>query len=152
MLTKKLSIALLLFLCFGIISYYTINNHIPKEAPVPIVEYNNKLIPTTESMYNWFDKGKGGNSHLALPPEENTKDLEAIAVEQNRDIMIKFDTKYQPQQIEIIHWTQGRIKSSLILNGMTFKTATVPGIYVYEVIGKWDETHQSAHSFGIEVK
>lgn len=103
-------------------------------------------------MYNWFDKKKGGNSHLNPPPEETTKNIDAIAVEPNSNISIRFDTKYQPKQIEIIHWNQGEIESKVILNNEKFSAPTIPGIYVYEINGRWDETHDSAHSFRIEVK
>jgi len=54
--------------------------------------------------------------------------------------------------MEIIHWTQGKIESRVILNDKIFRTPTVPGIYVYEIIGIWNDTHESAHSFRIEVK
>ena len=144
------SISILLLIGLGII--LCSNNYIPREAPVPIVKYNNVTVPTIESMYNWLNKENGGNSNLIPPPEESTKDLTAIAVKPNSNIIIRFDTKYQPKQMEIIHWFQGKIESRLILNDKIFRTPTVPGIYVYEIIGRWDDTHESAHSFRIEVK
>jgi hypothetical protein len=146
------SIILLLSLGLGIIAYFAINTNIPKEAPVPIVKYNDLIIPTVPSMYNWIDEKKGGNSHLNPLPEEATKDMTAIAVEPNSPITIKFDTKYQPKQMEIIHWTQREIGSKVILNDERFSTPAVSGIYVYEIIGRWDDTHDSAHSFRIKVK
>jgi len=153
-LPKKVttSISILLLLGLGIIAWFAINNYIPREAPVPIVKYNNVTIPTVKSMNNWLDKENGGNSNLTLPPEESTKDLTAIAVKLNSNIIISFDTKNQPKQMEIIHWTQGEIETRVILNNEIFRTSTVPGIYVYEIIGRWDDTHDSAHSFRIEVK
>lgn len=101
-------------------------------------------------MYNWLDK-KGGSSHLNPPPEESTKDLTAIIVEPNSNITIRFDTKYQPKQTEIKLWKNGEIESGLILPDNVFITPTLPGIYVYEITGRWDDTHDSAHSFRIEV-
>ncbi len=152
MLLKKVISISLLILGLGIIACFALNNYVPKKAPVPIVKYNNLTIPTVESMYNWFDEKKGGNSHLNPPPEESTKDLTAIIVETNSNLTIRFDTKYQPKQMEIILWNKGEIESRVILYDNIFSTPTVPGIYVYEIIGRWDDTHDSAHSFPIEVK
>lgn len=143
--------SLLLILGLGIIAYFTINTTIPKEAPVPIVKYNNLIIPTVESMYNWIDEKKGGNSHLSPPPEESTKDLPPIVVEPNSNLTIGFDTKYQPKQMEILLWSQGDIKSREILYDNVLSAPTEPGIYVYEINGTWDDNHDSAHSFRIEV-
>lgn len=143
---------LLLFLSFGMIACFTGKNQLPKAAPLPIVKYNNAAIPTIRSMNNWFDKEKGGNSRLCPPPEESTRDMKPVMVKPNSDISISFDSRYQPREIELIHWSQGEIASGMILNDPIFKTPAVPGIYVYEVIGRWDDTHDSAHSFRIEVK
>jgi len=139
-------------LVLGIIACFALKDYVPRTAPVAIVKYTNLTIPTVESTYNWFDEKKGGNSHLNPPPEESTKDLTAIIVEPNSNITIRFDTKYQPKQMEIVHWKQGEIESRLILHDNIFSTPTVPGIYVYEINGRWDDTHDSAHSFRIEVK
>lgn len=143
-------IGLVLLLGLGVILFF--NNYIPREAPIPIVKYYNVTIPTVESMYNWLDMKNGGNSNLCPPPEESTKDLTAVAVKPNSDIFISFDTKYQPKQMEILHWTQGEIELRVSLSDKTFRVPTVPGIYVYEIIGRWDDSHESAHSFRIEVK
>lgn len=78
--------------------------------------------------------------------------MKPVAVKPNSDLSISFDSRYQPREVELICWSQGEIVSSIILDDPAFKTAAVPGIYVYEVIGRWDETHDSAHSFRIEVK
>lgn len=153
---KKLKISigliLLLLLSFGMIACFTGKNQLPKEAPLPIVKYGNATIATIESYNNWFDEEKGGNSRLGPPPEESTRDMKPVAVKPNSDLSISFDSGYQPRKIELIHWSQGEIASDIILNDPGFKTAAVPGIYVYEVIGRWDDTHDSAHSFRIEVK
>lgn len=147
-----ISISLSLLLGLGIIACFALDNNVPKEAPVPIIKYNNSTVPTVKSLYNWFDKKQGGNSHLNGPPEETTKGLTPVIVERESNITIKFDTKYQPKQTELNLWNKGEIVSKLLLKNDRFCTPNVPGIYVCEVIGRWDETHDSAHSFKIEVK
>jgi len=68
---KVITILLLLGLVgLGIILCFAINNYIPREAPIPIVKYNNVTIPTVESMYNWLDKENGGKSNLTPPQKK----------------------------------------------------------------------------------
>lgn len=149
---KKTIICFLAILILGIITSLVLINYIPSKAPPPIVKYNNLSIPTVESMNNWFNEKTGGNSRLSLPPEENTKDLPPTLVEPSSNVTIGFDTKFRPKQVEIIQWKNGKIESDATIENNTFTVPSVPGVYVYEIIGKWDETHNSAHSFRIEVK
>ncbi|MGE4274005.1 MAG: hypothetical protein AB7E31_14280 [Desulfitobacterium sp.] len=149
---KKAILCSLAILMIGIITFLVLTNYIPSKAPLAIIKYNNLSIPTVESMNNWFDEKTGGNSRLSLPPEENTKELLPILVEPNSNITIGFDTKFRPKMVEILQWKNGKIVSTAIIKSNIFTVPSVPGIYVYEIIGKWNDTHNSAHSFRIEVK
>lgn len=128
---------------------------LPRKVPIPLIKYNNLEIKVIPSTYAWFNKDKGGNSVLGLPPEESVKSIQPVIVESNGKVSFSFDVFLKPKDISLILWRNGKIISEKTLKGTKegfFYAPNETGIYVYEINGQWDETHTSSFSFKIEVK
>jgi len=152
-LKKIIGGGVLIFLIVTAIVVIVFNKQLPSNAPLLIISNNNSEIKTVKTTYSWVDNDIGGNSNISANPDEDLKDINPVNVKPNSKITFKFDSKIDPKWIEVIEWKNKEIatKKKYDVSENFFLSPQDKGVYVYEIVGTWDDSHNSAHAFKIAV-
>lgn len=148
---------IMIFEWYGLKQYY---NYIPTSAPTPKIMCKNREIVLKNADFNWFDKDSGGNSNIFGDPAETLRDYKPVDVGSEDSLEYSFPQK-PPRivSITITKWYGSQWK--LVDRYFRFysdkkedRIILLPkekGIYIYEIDGEWDETHNTANIFKINV-
>jgi len=151
--SKKLVLILiplsLLFLAIFLIA----PKGIPLTPPTPELKYNDIKINLSQGEYNWFNKDHGGNSFLAGSSYDVGEKMKCITTKPEDKIAFNFGEK--PKTIKVLLWTDYNraivYKSYGTDDVKEIITPKAEGEYVMEIVGEWDETHNTSHIFKIKV-
>jgi len=141
---------------YGLKQYY---NYIPTSPPTPNIMYKNREIVLKNADFNWFDKDIGGNSNISGDPSETLRDYKPVDVGSEDSLEYSFPQK--PRIVSIIITKLDGSQWKLVnryfrfysdkKEGRIIQLPTEKGIYIYEIDGEWDETHNTANIFKINV-
>jgi hypothetical protein len=154
--TGKLILACMgALLIFGYYAYTNITAEIPKGRPNVTFRYNGKAIPSNMGEHNWFDMKDGGNSYMAGSSYDVGQKTSSVVANLGGTIEITFSSI--PKDVKVLQWlgngTQPKaydVKS--IEKKCEFILPLDEGECVFEVIGEWDETHNTSDIIRVNIK
>lgn len=141
---------------YALKQYY---NYIPANPPVPKIMYKNKELVLKNADFNWFNKNSGGNSNIFGEPAETLRNYKTIDVGSEDSFEYSFSQKPKIVSISItkLDGSQWKLVDTYFKFYSDKKGDRIiqfpkeKGIYIYEIDGEWDETHNTANIFKINV-
>lgn len=139
-----------------ILSYYTyerISIGAPLKEPYVTIKYNNKAITIEIGEHNWLGKD-GGNSYLAGSSYEVGQKCDVLAAKPNDIIKVTFSSK--PKEMKVLLWSDYSsnkvYKSFGAEKKYKFVLPEVKGEYIFEVMGYWDDRHNTSDIFRVKIE
>lgn len=153
---NKVTITCIIFLLIaGYYTYTNITAEIPRKSPTVTIKYNDKNVPSNMADHTWFARKEGGSSCMTVGSYKIGQKTESIIVN-SKDIMeIKFSSA--PKEIRVLHWISND-KANKVHNVQSPEKKyelTLPsekGEYIFEVMGIWDDAHNTSNVFRFKIE
>lgn len=150
----------LIIVCVGVlilVGYYkhtTIPSKIPKERPKVTFKYKDKVIPSNMGEHTWFNIKAGGNSYIVGRSYDVGLKTSSVVTSPGSTMEINFS--YIPKNIELLQWTSSDTHSKIYdIKSMEkkyeFALPLDKGEYIFEVMGQWDETHNTSDIIRVNI-
>lgn len=152
-INKFAAICGVIILLLGYSGYKHITRKIPLSPAKVVIKYNNRAVPVEIGEHNWIN-GEGGNSYLAGSSYNVGQKSSSFTAKANDIINISFSSK--PREMKVILWSgysaRKVYKSFGAQKKYEFDLPEAKGEYIFEVVGDWDNTHNTSHVFRVKLE
>jgi hypothetical protein len=152
-ISKFIAICGVIILILGYSDYKYITREIPLSQPKVVIKYNNKVVPVEIGEHNWIN-GEGGNSYLAGSSYDVGQKCSAFTAKANDILSIQFSSK--PREMKVFLWSgysANKIyKSFGAQMKYEFALPEAKGEYIFEVMGGWDDKHNTSSIFKVRIE
>lgn len=122
------------------------------EPPTPKVSVGEREIPTTQGSYCWDAMLLAQCvDTIHTSPIDMTESHAPSIVSENDEIEIEFPIGYQPENLRLEQWLDGRNSKIIEINNERIKVPNESSVYVYHVIADWNQGDGN-YAFLIEVE
>ena len=107
------------------------------------IEIENVLHPLAKGGYSWTEKNSLGERTVMTDhasPNQQAEGMEAILVAKGAEVKVSVEDK---PDITVFTWTDKGKESEITVNNNTFRVASDPGVYVYEIVATWKQGYRS---------
>lgn len=145
----------LLILFIGYYIYSNLALKAPVKKPYVKMKYNGTIIDSTMGEHNWFH-GNGGNSYLAGPSYKvGQEKASAFTAKMGDKISVSFSSK--PKKMKVLRWISDDTPAEIYntfpaSSNYRFSLPYEKGEYVFEILGYWDDKHNTSNIFRVIVE